>query len=84
VVVRTESHDSECTISEAVVREPVAFYEHAATESPTLGMMVTVAAGPSKEVARGFYCLGCRLGPVVLALAYLSSYCPWYQQSASG
>jgi hypothetical protein len=39
------------TISEAVVRETVASNEHAAAGSPTLGMMVTVAAGPSEEVA---------------------------------
>jgi hypothetical protein len=48
--VRTESHDSERTISEAVVREMVAFDEHAAAESPTPGMMVTVVVGPSEEV----------------------------------
>jgi hypothetical protein len=48
--VRTESHDSERTISEAVVRETVASDEHAAAESPTLGMVVTVAAGLSEEV----------------------------------
>jgi hypothetical protein len=48
--VRAESHDSERTISEAAVREMVAFDEHAAVELPTLGMMVTVAVGPSKEV----------------------------------
>jgi hypothetical protein len=50
-VVRTESHDSERTISEAVVRETVASNEHAAAESPTPGMAVTMAAGPSDEVA---------------------------------
>jgi hypothetical protein len=49
--VRTESHDSEHMISEAAVRETVASDEHGAAESPTLGMMVTVVAGPSKEVA---------------------------------
>jgi hypothetical protein len=49
--VRTESHDSECTISEVAVRETVASNEHAAAELPTLGMAVTVAAGPSEEVA---------------------------------
>jgi hypothetical protein len=34
------------------VRETVAPDDHAAVESPTLEMMVTVVAGPSKEVAR--------------------------------
>jgi hypothetical protein len=33
------------------VRETVAFDEHAAAESPALGMMVIVAAGLSEEVA---------------------------------
>jgi hypothetical protein len=50
--VRTESYDSERTIGEVAVRETVAFDEHAATESPTPGMMVTMATGPSEEVAR--------------------------------
>jgi hypothetical protein len=50
--VRTESHDSERTISEAAVRETVASDERAAAESPTPGEMVSVAVGPSKEVAR--------------------------------
>jgi hypothetical protein len=54
VAVRTESHDLERTVSEAVVRETVAFDEHAAIESPTPGMAVTVAASPSKEVAGAF------------------------------
>jgi hypothetical protein len=49
--VRTESNDSERTISEATVKETVASDEHAAVESPTPGMMVTVAVGPSEEVA---------------------------------
>jgi hypothetical protein len=49
--VRTESHDSELTISEAAVRKTVASDEHAAVESPTPGMVVTVVAGLSKEVA---------------------------------
>jgi hypothetical protein len=48
--VCTESHDSERTISEATVRETVASDEHAAVESPTPGMMVTVATGPSEKV----------------------------------
>jgi hypothetical protein len=52
VTVRTESHDSERTISEVAVRETVAFDEHAATESPTLVMAVTVEVGSSEEVAR--------------------------------
>jgi hypothetical protein len=51
VAVRTESHDLERTISEAAVRETVASDEHAAAESPTLGMVVTMAAGPFEEVA---------------------------------
>jgi hypothetical protein len=51
VAVRTESHDSERTIGEAAVRETVASDEHAAAESPTPGMMVTVAVGLSEEVA---------------------------------
>jgi hypothetical protein len=50
--VRTKSQDSERTVSEVAVREAVAPDDHAATESPTLEMMVTVAAGPSEEVAR--------------------------------
>jgi hypothetical protein len=50
VAVRTESHDSERTISEAAVRETVASDEHAAAKSPTPGMMVTVVASPSEEV----------------------------------
>jgi hypothetical protein len=33
------------------VRETVASDEHATVESPTLRMVVTVAAGPSEEVA---------------------------------
>jgi hypothetical protein len=37
-------------VSEAIVRETVAPDDHAAIESPTLEMMVTVAAGPSMEV----------------------------------
>jgi hypothetical protein len=49
--VRTESHDSERTVSEATVRETVASDEHAAVESPTPGMVVTVVVGPSEEVA---------------------------------
>jgi hypothetical protein len=49
--VRTESHDSERMISEAAVRETVASDEHAAAESPTPVMAVTVAVGPSEEVA---------------------------------
>jgi hypothetical protein len=52
VAVRTESHDSERTISEGAVRETVAFDEHVAAESPTPGMMVTVVAVSSKEVTR--------------------------------
>jgi hypothetical protein len=49
--IRTKSHDSERTISEAAVRETVASDEHAAAESPTLVMAVTVVVGPSEEVA---------------------------------
>jgi hypothetical protein len=49
-IVRTESHDSERTISEAVVRETMASDEHAAAESPTLGMVATVAIGLSEVV----------------------------------
>jgi hypothetical protein len=76
--VCTESHDSECTISEVVVRETVASDEHAAAESPTLGMMLNVAVGPSEEVAGAYY-PGCHLGPVIVASASVSSCCPWYQ-----
>jgi hypothetical protein len=39
-------------VSEAAVRETVAPDDHATAESPTPKMMVTVAAGPSKEIAR--------------------------------
>jgi hypothetical protein len=46
-----ESQDSERTVSEVAVRETVAPDDHAAAESPTPEMMVTVAVGPSKEVA---------------------------------
>jgi hypothetical protein len=49
--VRTESHDSERIVSEAAVRETVASDEHAIVESPTLGMVVTMATGMCKEVA---------------------------------
>jgi hypothetical protein len=42
VTVRTESHDSKCTISEVAMRETVSSDEHAAAGSLTLGMMVTV------------------------------------------
>jgi hypothetical protein len=52
--VRTESQDSERTVSEVAVRETMAPDDHAVAESPTLEMMVTVAAGPSKEVAGAF------------------------------
>jgi hypothetical protein len=52
VAVRTESQDSECTVSEAAVRETVDPDDHAAAESPTPDMMVTMAAGPSEEVVR--------------------------------
>jgi hypothetical protein len=38
-------------ISEAAVRKMVAPDDHATTESPTPEMMVTMVAGPSKEVA---------------------------------
>jgi hypothetical protein len=38
-------------ISGAAVRETVASDEHAAAESPTPGMVVTVATSPSEEVA---------------------------------
>jgi hypothetical protein len=50
--MRTESQDSEHTVSEAAVRKTVAPDEHAAAESPTPEIVVTVAASPSKEVAR--------------------------------
>jgi hypothetical protein len=49
--MHTESQDSERTVSEAAVRETVTPDDHAVAESPTLEMMVTVVAGPSKEVA---------------------------------
>jgi hypothetical protein len=39
-------------VSEAAVRKTVAPDEHAAVESPTPEMVVTVVAGPSEEVAR--------------------------------
>jgi hypothetical protein len=50
--VRTESQDSERTVNKMAVREMVAPVEHAAVELPTLEMVVTVAIGPSEEVAR--------------------------------
>jgi hypothetical protein len=50
VAVHAESHDSERTIGEAVVREMVASDEHAAVGLLTPGMMVTVAVGSSEEV----------------------------------
>jgi hypothetical protein len=49
--VRTESDDLERMISEVAVRETVASDEHATAESPTLGIVVTVAVGPFEEVA---------------------------------
>jgi hypothetical protein len=49
--VRTESQDLKRTVSEATVTETMAPDELATTESPTLEMVVTVAIGPSKEVA---------------------------------
>jgi hypothetical protein len=49
--VRIESQDPERTVSEATVRETVAPNEHIAAESPTPEMVVTMAAGPSEEVA---------------------------------
>jgi hypothetical protein len=52
MAVRTESQDSEHTVSKAAVREMVAPNDHAAVESPTPEMMVTMVVGPSKEVAR--------------------------------
>jgi hypothetical protein len=48
--VRTKSHDSERTVSDATVRETVASNEHAVAESPTPRMAVTVVAGPFEEV----------------------------------
>jgi hypothetical protein len=48
--VRTESHDSECTVSEVAVRETMASNEQATIESPTPGMVVTMVVGPFKEV----------------------------------
>jgi hypothetical protein len=41
-------------IIEAVVRETMAPDDHATAELPTLEIMVTVATGPSTEVARAF------------------------------
>jgi hypothetical protein len=38
-------------VSEAAMKETVVPDDHAAAESPTPEMMVTVTAGPSKEVA---------------------------------
>jgi hypothetical protein len=52
VAVHTESQDSKHTDSEAAMRETVAPDDHAAIESPTPEMMVTMAVGPFKEVAR--------------------------------
>jgi hypothetical protein len=46
------SQDSERTVNEVAVMEIVAPDDHAAAESPTLKMLVTIAVGPSKEVAR--------------------------------
>jgi hypothetical protein len=51
VAVRTESHDSELTISEAAMRETVASDKHATTESPTSGMPMTMVVGPFEDVA---------------------------------
>jgi hypothetical protein len=76
-MVRTKSHDSERMISKAAVRETVASDEHAAAESPTLVMAVTVAVGPSEEVAG-------TSSAEVAALVPSSSCFPWYHQSASG
>jgi hypothetical protein len=50
--IHTESHDSKRIVREAAVRETAASGEHATAESPTLGTVVTVAVGPSEEVAR--------------------------------
>jgi hypothetical protein len=49
--VRTESRDSKRTVSEVAMRETVSSDEHAAAGSPTPGMVVTMAVGPSEEVA---------------------------------
>jgi hypothetical protein len=49
--VHTESQDSEHIVSKAAVRETVAPDEHAAIESPTPEMVVTMVAGPFEEVA---------------------------------
>jgi hypothetical protein len=49
--VPTESQDSKRTVNEATVRKTVAPDEHAAAESPTLEIVVTVVASPSEEVA---------------------------------
>jgi hypothetical protein len=51
MVMRTKSQDSERTVSEAAMMKMMAPDDHAATESPTLEMMVTMAVGPSLEVA---------------------------------
>jgi hypothetical protein len=51
VTVRIESHDLERTVSEATMRKIVTPNDDAVIESPTPKMMVTVVAGPSKEVA---------------------------------
>jgi hypothetical protein len=72
--MHTESQDSERTVSEAVVWETVAPDHHAAAESPTLQMTVTVVASPSKEVA-GASTAGCGLGLVVFASVSFSSCC---------
>jgi hypothetical protein len=49
--VRNESQDMEHTVSEVAMRKMVAPDEHATVESPTPEMVVTVAAGPSEELA---------------------------------
>jgi hypothetical protein len=49
--MRTESQDSEHIVSEVAVGEMVAPDDHAAMESPTLEVTVTVAVDPAMEVA---------------------------------
>jgi hypothetical protein len=49
--MRIESQDPKRIVIEAAVRETVAPNEHIAAESPTPEMVVTMAAGPSEEVA---------------------------------
>jgi hypothetical protein len=52
--MHTETQDSEHIVSEAAGRGMLAPDEHAVAESPTLEMVVTMAAGPSEEVAGAY------------------------------